>query len=814
MRRALRYLLVVGGAVIAILLFLLASASDNSASFDKHYPWLLGLNALVTVALLVLVILLLVRLYSRYQRGLFGSRLMAKLVLLFAVIGILPGVVIYTVSVQFVSRSIESWFDVRVEAALESGLNLGRAALDGSLSELSAKGRKLALDLAELSDSGQVRQLSRAREETESLEAIIVSATGRVIATDGGALKELVPDVPTSAMLRQAKTSRGYSGIEGQPDTKDIKDPKDPKDTQDTKTTQDTNSTTAKSVAPAIDALSALRLRVVLAIPSSSTALSLQPEGRFLQLILPVPASLAINAEALRAAYSEYQERSLSRSGLRKIYLVTLTLTLLLAIFAAIVSAFLIATDLAEPLLLLAEGTKAVAEGDLSPRRIVATSDELGTLTKSFNAMTRQLSDARAAVEINRTELENAKAYLESVLANMSAGVMVLDDEFRLVTCNESVERILQHPVEPYLNQPISSISGLGPFAEAIRHAFSAQSARSAGGRSVDLNLHWQQQIEIPRSQDGAMDIATDGAIKHSTNGLNQAPEGRVASEAARAADRDDGITLLTRGSRLPVAGGTGYVVVFDNISDVISAQRSIAWGEVARRLAHEIKNPLTPIMLSAERLQMKLEHKLQPADAAILSKSTTTIVNQVGAMKQMVDDFREYAKTPPAVLSPLNLNALVEEVLQLYLSGDLDDEIHVELENALPLVMGDATQLRQVIHNLLQNAQDAVTERPPNVHAARIDVLTETVHYQHAGGEQGSAVQLTISDNGPGFSQKILNRAFEPYVTSKPRGTGLGLPMVKKIVEEHGGRIDIQNRTDGNGAKVLILLLKLHPGL
>ena len=780
MRRALRYLLVVGGAIVAILLFLLASASDNSASFDKHYPWLLGLNALVTMALLVLVVLLLGRLYVRYQRGLFGSRLMAKLVLLFAAIGILPGVVIYTVSVQFVSRSIESWFDVRVEAALESGLNLGRAALDGSLVELSAKAHKLSLELAELSESGQVRQLSRARAENDAQEAIIVSSSGRVIATDGGALKVLVPDVPTPAMLRQAKTSRGYAGIEGQPEQRTAVE------------------ATTKVPASSIDAVNNLRLRVVVAIASSSTALTLQPEGRFLQLILPVPASLAQNAEALRAAYSEYQERSLSRSGLRKIYLVTLTLTLLLAIFAAIVSAFLIATDLAEPLLLLAEGTKAVAEGDLSPRRIVATSDELGTLTKSFNAMTRQLFDARAAVEINRSELENAKAYLESVLANMSAGVMVLDDEFRLVTCNESVERILQYPVEPYLNQPIDCIAGLVPFAEAVRHAFSAQSARSAGGRSVDLNLHWQQQIEIPRLQDDAAKSATDNAF----------------SQAARDAERDDGITLLARGSRLPVADSIGYVVVFDNISDVISAQRSIAWGEVARRLAHEIKNPLTPIQLSAERLQMKLEHKLLPADAAILSKSTTTIVNQVGAMKQMVDDFREYAKTPPAVLSPLDLNALVEEVLQLYLNGDSNDDIHVALAADLPLVMGDATQLRQVIHNLLQNAQDAVAERAAGAPAARIDVLTETVHYQHAGGEYGSAAQLTISDNGPGFAQKILARAFEPYVTSKPRGTGLGLPMVKKIVEEHGGRIDIQNRTDATGAKVLILLLKLHPGL
>ena len=764
MQRGLRYILVVGGAVVAILLFLLASASDNSASFDKHYPWLLGLNALVAIALLGLVLLLLIRLYSRYKRGLFGSRLMAKLVLLFAAIGILPGAVIYTVSVQFVSRSIESWFDVRVEAALESGLNLGRAALDGSLGELNARAHKMALELAELTDSGQLRQLSRAREEADLQEAIIVSATGRVIATDGGSLKVLIPDLPTAGMLRQAKTSRGYAGIEGQPETKAA------------------STGAASSSAPLADVSDSLRLRVVVSIPTSSTALALQPEGKFLQLIQPVPATLAQNAEALRAAYSEYQERSLSRSGLRKIYLVTLTLTLLLAIFAAIVSAFLIATDLAEPLLLLAEGTKAVAEGDLSPRRIVATSDELGTLTKSFNTMTRQLFDARAAVERNRSELENAKAYLESVLANMSAGVMVLDDEFHLVTCNESVERILQYPVEPYLSQPLSAITGLGAFAEAIHRAFSAQSARSAGGRNVDLNLHWQQQIEIPRQNNDT--------------------------------DRDDDVTLLARGSRLPVAGGIGYVVVFDNISDVIAAQRSIAWGEVARRLAHEIKNPLTPIQLSAERLQMKLEHKLLPADAAMLSKSTATIVNQVSAMKQMVDDFREYAKTPPAVLSPLDLNALIEEVLQLYLAGDERDVIHVSLAADLPLVMGDATQLRQVIHNLLQNAQDAVAEHSAHGSPARIDVLTETVHYREVGDSSSTAVQLTISDNGPGFSQKILNRAFEPYVTSKPRGTGLGLPMVKKIVEEHGGRIDIHNRADANGAKVLILLLKLCPGL
>lgn len=766
MQRALRYLLVVGGAVVAILLFLLASASDNSASFDRHYPWLLGLNAAVTVALLILVALLLVRLYARYKRGLFGSRLMARLVLLFAAVGILPGVVIYTVSVQFVSRSIESWFDVRVEAALESGLNLSHAALDASLGDLSLKAHALARELSDLPDAAQSRQLARGREQSELQEATILTGSGQVIATDGGGLKSFVPDLPSAAMLRQARLSRGYSGIEGQAEPRP-----------------------QKSVVPrgaaAIEVSNDLRLRVVVTIPHTGNDLALRDESRYLQLIQQVPSALASNAEAVSAAYSEYQERSLGRLGLRKIYLVTLTLTLLLAIFAAIVSAFLIAGDLAEPLLLLAEGTKAVAEGDLSPRPIVATSDELGTLTQSFNTMTRQLFDARASVEVNRAELENAKAYLESVLANMSAGVMVLDDAFRLVTCNESVERILQHAVEPYLNQPLSAIDGLAPFAEAIRNAFSAQNAQSAGADQRDTSPHWQQQIEVPRH-----------------------PQASVHG----AGNREDDITLLARGSRLPVARGTGYVVVFDNISDVISAQRSIAWGEVARRLAHEIKNPLTPIQLSAERLQMKLEDKLQPADAAMLNKSTATIVNQVTAMKQMVDDFRDYAKTPPAILSPLNLNALVEEVLHLYTGGDDRDIIHALLAADLPQVMGDATQLRQVIHNLLQNAQDAATDRLTGSAAPRIDVVTEAVHYQGPNGDTRSAVRLAISDNGPGFSSKILKRAFEPYVTSKPRGTGLGLAMVKKIIDEHGGHIDIHNRTDANGAKVLILLLKLAP--
>lgn len=761
MNTALRYLSVVGGAVVSILLFLLASASDSSGFFDRYYSWLLGLNAAVALSLLVLVAVSLFRLYARFKSGKFGSRLMARLVLLFAAIGVLPGLVIFLVSVQFVSHSIDSWFNVHVEEALESGIDLVRGGLDTALAELDATANRTVQQLAEQPFGSEPATLAALVKSQPGMQnAIIVDAEGGLIvsarARRGG---NLSVDLPTAEMMRKAKSGSTYGAPEGGDELRSDLVNNAPINPQ--------------------EGLNTLRLRVVMAIPDR-----VQPNGthlapRFLQLIQLAPVKLANNGETIRNAYSEYKERFVARIGLRKMYVITLTLTLLLAVFGAIASAFLIASDLAQPLLLLAEGTRAVAEGDLSPRPIVATSDELGTLTQSFNTMTRQLSDARSAVEKNRAALQNAKAHLESVLANMSAGVMVLDGEFHLVSCNDSVERILQQAGADMIGQRLDRIEGLQEFGGAIVNAFSAQSAQSAAGRNPP-RLHWQRQIEVPRRAGSAVD--------------------------------DNEQTLLTRGSRLPVESGNGYLVVFDDISDVISAQRSIAWGEVARRLAHEIKNPLTPIQLSAERLQMKLDGKLAPADMELLNKGTATIVNQVAAMKRMVDDFRDYAKTPPAMLESLDLNALVEEILHLYIRGDGDEVIHPQLAPGLPLVMGDPTQLRQVIHNLLQNAQDAMAEQTERTEAPRIDVISEAIHYQGADGGTRTAVRLAIVDNGPGFAPKILARAFEPYVTSKARGTGLGLAMVKKIIDEHGGRIDIQNHVDRSGASVLILLLKLAP--
>jgi len=753
--QALRYALVVGSAIASILLFLLASASNNSVFFAHNITWLLGMEIGVAVALLVLVLVAIWRLYSRYKAGKFGSRLMVRLMLLFAGIGILPGLVVFMVSVQFVSHSIESWFDVKIEAALDSGLNLSRAALDEALADLSANAGTVAATLAGQGEQDAQSILARAVDDSNGMQnALLLDAAGKLVASATADRHPVVAtDLPTPQMLKQAAMPGGYARPEGGIDD-------DFRDARDEQTTT-------------LDAATGLSLRVVVAVP--------EPPGmapRYLQLTQGVPVNLASNAAVLRTAYREYQERFAARRGLRKMYIGTLTLTLLLAIFSAVGAAFLIASNLAQPLLVLAEGTRAVAEGDLSPRPIVETNDELGTLTQSFNAMTGQLFEARSAVERNRAALQSAKAHLESVLANMSAGVIVMDADGVVVNSNDAVQRILQVDVAALAGRPLDQIDGLEVFAGAVKRAFSAQSAQSAAGRGR-ARLHWQQQIEIPRRP---------------------------------GTDDDHDITLLARGSRLPVGAGSGFIVVFDDISDVISAQRSVAWGEVARRLAHEIKNPLTPIQLSAERLQMKLADRVDEDAARLLNKATDTIVSQVAAMKRMVDDFRDYARTPPAMLAPLDLNELIEEILNLYLAEDGSDVIHPSLQPGLPKVMGDATQLRQVIHNLLQNAQDALADRTPQGDPPRIDIVTEAIHYVGADGATGTAVRLAIMDNGPGFAPKILSRAFEPYVTSKARGTGLGLPMVKKIIDEHGGRIDVANRADRSGASVSILLLKLAP--
>jgi nitrogen fixation/metabolism regulation signal transduction histidine kinase len=551
----------------------------------------------------------------------------------------------------------------------------------------------------------------------------------------------------------------------------------------------------------------ALRLRIVQRIPGASLSMTRldNPAERFLQLTAPVPPALARNADAVQRAYREYQEKSLGRAGLRKMYIGTLTLALFLASFVSIMLALALGNQLARPLFLLAQGTKEVTAGDYRPKREIRSRDELGFLTQSFNAMTRQLSDAHIAVEKNRIALEHSNAYLESILENLTAGVFVLDRQFRLQTTNPGAERIFHQSFRTQLGTPLDQIAALSSFSAMARKAFADHAATSDKTSRDDEDLgHWQQQLSVPLPGDA-------DPLTLLVRGSRLASSARAASpmppDAVNAAST---INAANPAPGKPVTAG--YVIVFDDISDVISAQRSIAWGEVARRLAHEIRNPLTPIQLSAERLQRKLADRLAPADAEVLRRGANTIVSQVQAMKQMVNDFRDYARTPPAMLTPLQLNDLVSEVMTLYGVEESRSGIHVALA-PLPMIRGDATQLRQVIHNLLQNAQDAVADVP----SPRVVLETRAVEYGDADNDADhvrTAVRLTVSDNGPGFSSGLLTRAFEPYVTTKAKGTGLGLAVVRKIIDEHGARIDLRNRTkaDGSvgGAQISILFLQL----
>ncbi len=799
LNRFLRVLLGMGGVSALLLLFLLAWSTGNSSRLEQQYGLLLGLNAIIALALFAWVVVLTVRLMGQLRRGQFGARLTSRFALAFALVGVVPGVLIYMLSVQFLSRSIESWFNVRVDTALESGLNLGRAALDSQLQEMNAKARTMSIELGDNQESNVGLSLTRLREQVGVQDAMVFTSSGRVIAWSTNSYGSLVPETPTPQVLRQLKIARSYAAAEANstasPTTVEgVQGPLG--------TTRDTSNG------------GALRLRVIVPIaPVGGFELPgvLPAESRYLQLLQGVPEQIASNAEEVQSGYRDYQELSLSRVGLRKLYGITLTLALLLAVFAAIAAAFSLSSRMVRPLLRLAEGTQAVGVGDYRPIPEPPQSDELGQLTRSFNAMTRQLDEARRMVESNRRQLERSNVYLESILSNLSSGVLVFDEAFRVATVNRGAQQILRVDLRAVTGRPLETIDGLTAFAQTIRTAFAEHAAAGTGRQ------YWQQQFEIVRPQPAA---EADGARE----GNNSDPTGD-----------DNTITLLARGSHLPVAGASGgYVVVFDDITEVISANRAVAWGEVARRLAHEIKNPLTPIQLSAERIAIKLADKLAQPDADMLKRSTTTIINQVSSMQRMVDDFREYARTPPAQHQLLDLNELVAEVLTLYgwdtaggvlKAGTGNIALSVDLASVLPRVRGDATQLRQVIHNLIANARDSIEEKAKEAarqagegapagptSSDRISVSTRLIQTRLPDGREHASIKFMVTDTGTGFAARILQRAFEPYITTKARGTGLGLAIVKKIVEEHGGRIDLANRPEG-GAMVSILFTRLAGG-
>ncbi|MFM7026562.1 MAG: ATP-binding protein [Limnohabitans sp.] len=714
--QATRWLLGLGVAAMVVigvgLLILLTQATDKLDRHSHKYEWLLLANGVVAAALLLTIIAGMVRLLVRLRRGLFGARLLIKLAAIFALVGVVPGVLIYTVSYQFVSRSIENWFDVRVEGALSAGLTLGRVTLDTLSQDLGQKTRQAASQLAEVSDASAGLALERLREQLGARDVVLWGGNGNPVASAGQSRFQIRPEKPSASQLREVRQKNMLAWIEG----------------------------LDEAAASADQA----RIKVLAVVPQVS--LTLHEDIRLLQVVQDLPATLVTNALEVQTANSEYQERALAREGLRQMYIGTLTLSLFLAVLGAILLAVLLGNQLARPLLLLAQGMRQVAAGDLTPKLVLQGKDELGGLTRSFADMTQQLADARAAVERSLQQLDQARANLQTILDNLTAGVIVLDPAGQIMSSNPGATRILRVPVAVYESQPLTHLPHLRDFAKGVLQAFE-QLGAPAQAHELD---HWQKSFELLASGQGP----------------NQTS-----------------VTLLARGAVLPDGM---LLLVFDDISEIVSAERTQAWGEVARRLAHEIKNPLTPIQLSAERLQRKFEGKLSEGDAAVLDKSVRTIVDQVDAMKRLVNEFRDYARLPAAELKSLDLNVLINDVLGLYgAEGPGQADIARELDPQCPPIQGDAQQLRQVVHNLLQNAQDACEAMPQRPH--RVVIRTEW-------NEQRQRVRLLVQDSGAGFAPHILQRAFEPYVTTKAKGTGLGLAVVKKIADDHHARIDLSN--------------------
>ncbi|SDE77362.1 Signal transduction histidine kinase involved in nitrogen fixation and metabolism regulation [Variovorax sp. CF079] len=706
-------------AIGLVLMFLLAQSTNNRAFYEENYARLFGINVVVAVVLLLVLGWVAFRLLRRLRQGKFGSRLLIKLAAIFALVGVVPGALVYLVSYQFVARSIESWFDVKVEGALDAGLNLGRATLDSLSDDLVSKVRSASNQLAEVPDARAGLVLERIRDQLGATDVVLWTGNGQLVAGAGASRFQLNPERPTPQQFRQVRADRAIAHIEG------------------------LDETPAPGAAPPPPA--SVRALALVQRPG----FEFNTEPRFLQVTQPLPPAVVANALAVQEANREYQERALAREGLRRMYIGTLTLTLFLAVFGAVLLAVLFGNQLARPLLVLAEGVRQVAGGDLRPTAVLQGKDELGGLTRSFAVMTQQLADARGAVEKTMGELDAARANLQTILDNLTSGVIVLDPQGTILSTNPGATRVLRAPLAAYEGQLLADVPALAEFGQSVQQQFDEfQVERLQHGLD-----HWQHAFELHASGEG----------------MSQ-----------------DAINIVARGAELP---GDARLLVFDDISEIVSAQRAQAWGEVARRLAHEIKNPLTPIQLSAERLEMKLTGKVPPAEEAVLAKSVKTIVDQVDAMKRLVNEFRDYARLPAADLKPVDLNALVADVLQLYGGENAPIALRSELDERCPPIRGDAQQIRQVVHNLLQNAQDAAEAAASGSERAGEVVIRTRL------GDSGQRVRLTVQDNGPGFAENILKRAFEPYVTTKTKGTGLGLAVVKKIADEHGARIELSNR-------------------
>ena len=701
MRRRYSYLILLV-ALAAALVYSLTLATNSGSPLSEYFWWLIAAGGLIVTILLAMLLRYGWLLLRHNRHNMLGSRLTRRLALMFTLIAVLPGLFLFGVSAQFISYSINSWFGNDTAQALESSLTLSKSALDNTLDNTIEQAAALQVEIiSRTSMGGTAAEALRLSGETARFSQVGLynPADGTTeLISNPAALPPPPAEKEVAEELQRHGSSRSVTNINGK-----------------------------------------LYAQGWLALPAA------QEKGKALFFRRPIPDNVARDAELIENARSKYAELTYAKQGLQTFFLITLLAAALLSIMLALVIALYFARRFIEPILSLAEGAKAVAQGDFSQPRPVYRNDELGQLTRLFNHMTEQLAIAREAEELNRIRQEAARHYLETVLESLTAGVITLDETGRLKTLNRSAENIL--------GLPLSELSG--------------------------SNWHdWPQSV--PQYLLLTELFQTILVTKHTGKPVQTAYTGG-----------DEARILLAKATPLPADNGGGTVLVFDDITLLVRAQKEAAWGEVAKRLAHEIRNPLTPIQLSAERLAWKLQDKLGEQDAQILARSTDTIIKQVAAMKEMVEAFRNYARAPALKLEKQDLNKIIEEVLLLYEAGACTFDA---VFSNIPAVMyADTTAMRQVLHNIFKNAAEAAEEAAqPEVH----------IHTDNTDGK----ITLTVANNGKSFSKDMLANAFEPYVTDKPTGTGLGLPVVKKIVEEHGGRIALSNPAEG-GASVKITL-------
>ena len=705
MKIKLKYIITTAAFIGIALLILLAKAISNSDLISSDsFRILLGLNIIFICSLIILIAVQIFRLLQSIKKEITGSRLTLRLVLSFALMGIVPVLIVYLVSVNFLTKSIESWFDVKVESALEGGLTLGQKTIDILMSDIELKGKSIAYSIGNAEPDQRNNILTDLRAKFGIQDAVIFDQDSLIIEVSSEK-NNLIPPIPNIEDLERG--GRDFFGRIEEANGEQIY---------------------LKAFTPII----------------SKNVMS---KKLILQLTQPIPASIANLALSVESVYSEYQQLTYSRNSLKIIYILTLTLVLLLALLSSVAASFVISRKFSSPLAMLADATKEISKGNYKKIISEQGKDEIGVLIRSFNSMTSQLEEATKNSEKDRERLELARIFLETILAHLSTGVIVIDEKKIIRLNNVSASKMLQNK-ESKMNGKLMS-------------------------KVILKNKIFEPLYEFIN-----------------TYIVNNKKNKKEISQEFKLNKNNQERTIMLQITPLSDKKNKSYVLVIDDISEVTKAQRHSAWGEIARRLAHEIKNPLTPIQLSAERIQHKFSNKLSKEDSIILERSTNTIVNQVNALKIMVNEFAEYARPPKIQKDTIRIDSLIDEVIELY---EIDKIIKIKKDKNIPIIYADQNKLRQVIINLIENSQDALK----TIKKPKIKIIIK---------KKINEVELIVEDNGIGIPDEIIGRIFEPYVTSKKTGTGLGLAIVHKIIEEHNGKIKIE-RINNSGTRVIIKL-------